>query len=99
MSRQLCCHGGETELESPASPFGLRYGEDKCVPKQSLGTRMRKGLQSHHLAHILHWRTAERNDRVVVFFQVELCAIVRLRLFAQREMLGHADEIGRELRR
>ena len=28
----------------------------------------------------------------------ELCAIARFRLFAQREVLGHADEIGRELR-
>jgi hypothetical protein len=24
----------EMKLESPASPSGLRYGQDKCVPKQ-----------------------------------------------------------------
>ena len=48
LSRQLCCHTGETELESPASPplWRLRYGEDKCVTKQSLGTRVEAAFQA-----------------------------------------------------
>ena len=52
-------------------------------------------LESHQFAHVFYRGTAEGENAVVVFFEVEGAAISRPGAIAQVNMLGHTDEVGR----
>src|ERR1044071_1461757 len=85
--------------EGPLCPDPFGSTESRPTSRRVEAQRPLPHLQPHHLANGLHGRAAIRQHRIVVFLEIELGAIARFGLFAHREMLGHADEISRELRR
>ena len=54
-------------------------------------------LQTHQLPHVLSRAGCRTNHLVVVFFEIEIAAEFLLLGCAKIQMLGAADEIGREL--